>query len=343
MSNPLSDGAGYIIHNSRIGSTRSRAIIAKADGGSITANRITNSLMHGIHLGPEYYWHESDYVWNVAIRGNHFANVGGYSVFFSSQGALGFRNISILNNIFQSTSTAGTLSVADVIGVNMQNNIFNFNPTTTQLQYYYQSPAVIEQVTVKNNSITNDFHSFTNIDGSWLRSVSCVNGGLVPNNPLLNGDFEFPSVTQSQYIQPTSWTCNNVYACVLVKVGDTSWGPTVASGKQYLALQGAGHSISQPLVVANGVNVVTTLTIAFSARARVGKFLPNQLSLSIGFDVVWGPALLSQTWTTYSVVYTHKSSGITNDFLLLTFSNNATTPGDRTNEIDNILISSTCK
>ena len=72
LNNPLRDGAGYKIIGCRLGNTRSRGILAKADDGLIKNNVIEGCGQAAISLGPEYYWNEANYVtachWSTATR-----------------------------------------------------------------------------------------------------------------------------------------------------------------------------------------------------------------------------------------------------------------------------------
>ena len=71
LNNPRKDGAGYKIIGCRLGNTRSRGILVKADDGLIQANTIEGCGQAAISLGPEYYWGEANYVKHVSILGQY--------------------------------------------------------------------------------------------------------------------------------------------------------------------------------------------------------------------------------------------------------------------------------
>ncbi len=105
FSNPLADGAGYKIISCRLGDTRSRGILAKADDGTIENNVISHCGMSAISLGPEYYWDEADYVHSVLVQGNNIqynggATYGGAAVWVHGHGAVGNQHVLITNNRF---------------------------------------------------------------------------------------------------------------------------------------------------------------------------------------------------------------------------------------------------
>ncbi len=107
LSNPLKDGAGYKIIGCRLGRTRSRGILVKADNGLLKNNVIEGCGQAAISIGPEYYWGEADYCHNVTVEGNTFrengiATYGGGAVLVHGDGAVGNRNIIIRNNRFLS-------------------------------------------------------------------------------------------------------------------------------------------------------------------------------------------------------------------------------------------------
>ncbi len=107
VSNPMINGPGYKIIGCKIGGTRSRGVLLKADNGLVEDNLITGCGMPAVSLGPEYYWNEADYVWHVRVIGNKFvgngaAGYGGPAIFIHGHGAIGNRNIVVANNRFVS-------------------------------------------------------------------------------------------------------------------------------------------------------------------------------------------------------------------------------------------------
>ena len=132
VSNPLRDGAGYKIIGCRLGDTRSRGILAKADGGLIKGNVIEGCGQAAVSLGPEYYWNEADYVHNVTIEGNTLrengkAAYGGGAVLIHGDGAVGNKNIVIKNNRFFS-NYQGEIDVAWADGVTLAGNLITGAP-----------------------------------------------------------------------------------------------------------------------------------------------------------------------------------------------------------------------
>jgi len=132
VSNPLRDGAGYRIIGCRLGDTRSRGILAKADGGVIKDNVIEGCGQAAVSLGPEYYWNEADYVQNVSIEGNTLrengkAAYGGGAVLVHGDGAMGNRNIVIKDNRMFS-NYQGDIDVAWTDGVAIEGNVITGAP-----------------------------------------------------------------------------------------------------------------------------------------------------------------------------------------------------------------------
>ncbi len=104
ISNPQRCGAGYKIIGCRIGDTRSRGILLKADHGLIRDNVFERCGMSAISLGPEFSWNEADYVRDVTIEGNTLRGNGfvgsGAAVLVHGDGAIGNRDIVIKGNRF---------------------------------------------------------------------------------------------------------------------------------------------------------------------------------------------------------------------------------------------------
>ena len=126
LSNPLADGAGYKILGCRLGNTRSRGILAKADNGMIENNIIEGCGQAAISLGPEYGWGEADYVRNVTIagnviRGNGRCAYGGGAVLVHGDGAMGNRDIIIRDNRF--ADYQGDVDIQWADGVTLAGNV----------------------------------------------------------------------------------------------------------------------------------------------------------------------------------------------------------------------------
>lgn len=102
LSNPQRDGAGFKIIGCRLGRTRSRGILAKADNGLIQNNAIDGCGMSAVSLGPEYSWGEADYVHAVRVKGNTIRGCGfgggDAAIFLHGDGAVGNKDIVIQGN-----------------------------------------------------------------------------------------------------------------------------------------------------------------------------------------------------------------------------------------------------
>ncbi len=128
LSNPHEGGAGYKITGCRLGDTRSRGILAKADDGLLENNVLENCGMSAVSLGPEYSWGEADYVQNVTIRNNVIrscgrAGYGGSAVLVHGDGAMGNKNIVVQGNRFDA-NLQGDVDIQWAGGVTLSHNIF---------------------------------------------------------------------------------------------------------------------------------------------------------------------------------------------------------------------------
>ncbi len=104
-SDPANCGRGYKILRCRLGDTRSRGILVKADDGLIQGCTISGCGMSGVSIGPEFWWNEAGYCWNVTVSGNTFIqcnknNGPQAAVLVHGDGAIGNRNITITHNSF---------------------------------------------------------------------------------------------------------------------------------------------------------------------------------------------------------------------------------------------------
>lgn len=128
-SNPRCNGAGYKILNCTLGNTRSRGILVKADNGLIEGCTISGCGMSAISVGPEYYWREADYSWNVTLRSNTLRNnvlngSGTGVIFVHGDGAIGNRDINIIDNRFDQNYGQNTIYAEDVAGLLIADNRF---------------------------------------------------------------------------------------------------------------------------------------------------------------------------------------------------------------------------
>jgi M6 family metalloprotease-like protein len=132
VSNPKYNGDGFRIINCEFEGTRSRAVITKADNGVISGCSFRNAST-AIKIGPEYYWNESDYSWNVVIEGNVISDCR-TGVLVASDGARGNKNIVIRNNAIStftssynqngSLTSTHAISLSGCDGVTITDNTF---------------------------------------------------------------------------------------------------------------------------------------------------------------------------------------------------------------------------
>jgi autotransporter-associated beta strand protein len=128
-SNPKFNGSGFQIINCQLGNTRSRAIITKADDGLISGCTIRNAAMSAVQIGPEYYWNESDYCWNVAVSNNTITDCGA-GVTVREDGAPGNANITVTSNTFGTIHNGSAVSIAGCAGATVTGNTFASPPAT---------------------------------------------------------------------------------------------------------------------------------------------------------------------------------------------------------------------
>jgi len=126
VSNPRRNGAGYKIMGCRLGGTRSRGVLIKADNGVIQNNVVDGCGQAAISLGPEYYWNEADYVRNTVISGNTFrengkAAYGGAAILIHGDGAMGNANLTLRDNRFVS-NYQGDVEAAWIDGLVIASN-----------------------------------------------------------------------------------------------------------------------------------------------------------------------------------------------------------------------------
>lgn len=104
-NNPNRCGRGFKILRCHLGNTRSRGILVKGDDGLIDGCSIEGCGMSAISIGPEYYWGEANYCWNVTVSNNVIRNCVKHngddgSIFVHGDGAIGNRHIVIRDNVF---------------------------------------------------------------------------------------------------------------------------------------------------------------------------------------------------------------------------------------------------
>jgi|GEM_PF-375685 len=158
--NPQRCGKGYKILDCTLGNTRSRGILVKADNGTIQGCTIEGCGMSAVSIGPEYWWNEADYCWNVTVAGNTLRhNVlngsGAGVVLVHGDGAVGNRSVTVRDNRFDAndglfminvecsddltiagnviespSSLATIVNLADSRHIHLQNNVVH-NPRSS--------------------------------------------------------------------------------------------------------------------------------------------------------------------------------------------------------------------
>ncbi len=140
--NPERCGRSYRILDCTLGNTRSRGILVKGDDGLIQGCTIDGCGMSAISIGPEFYWGEGDYCWNVTVahntlRRNALRNTATPEskpdisqgadgvIFVHGEGAIGNRNIKITGNRFDHNYCPYMMSIAWVDGVEITDNIID--------------------------------------------------------------------------------------------------------------------------------------------------------------------------------------------------------------------------
>ena len=138
--NPDRCGKSYKIIDCVLGNTRSRGILVKADDGVIRGCSIDGCCMSAVSIGPEYYWNEANYCWNVTVTGNRFrrnalrnnSRADGV-IFLHGDGAVGNRDIQITNNVFDGNYSPFMMNLGWADGVVVADNIIN-TPSPLPLQ-----------------------------------------------------------------------------------------------------------------------------------------------------------------------------------------------------------------
>ena len=140
-SNPKYNGSGFQIINCQLGGTRSRAIITKADNGLISGCTIANAGT-AMQIGPEYYWNESDYSWNVTITQNAITHCGS-GIVVVADGALGNEAITITNNTIGPMVNGSEIDIEGCIGAEVSGNTFTAPGPQPALWFHDCTSAVL--------------------------------------------------------------------------------------------------------------------------------------------------------------------------------------------------------
>ena len=126
-SDPDHCGQAYKILRCRLGNTRSRGILVKADNGLIDGCTIEGAGMSAISIGPEFWWGEAGYCANVVASHNHIRgcvhnNGDQPAMWIHGDGAMGNRNITIADNVFSSCYGQTTIGADWTEGVQIMRN-----------------------------------------------------------------------------------------------------------------------------------------------------------------------------------------------------------------------------
>ncbi len=172
-SNPKYNGAGFQILDCALGNTRSRAVITKADNGLISGNTITQAGI-AINIGPEYYWNESDYCWNVTITGNNITSCR-TGINIVGDGAIGNQNLVITKNVIGTMADGHAVAIDDTNGATLSDNSF-------------AAPLVKEAISLKNTqnvTFANNLVDTAVGAKATLGTTATVSGVTGTNNGLL--------------------------------------------------------------------------------------------------------------------------------------------------------------
>jgi hypothetical protein len=119
-------GRGYRILRCRLGDTRSRGILVKADDGIIDHCQIEGCAMTGVSIGPEFWWNEANYVWNAKVTNNTFLHCSKGrdqgTLWVHGDGAVGNRNITVANNTFDNCYGPYVLKIEWTDGAQITDN-----------------------------------------------------------------------------------------------------------------------------------------------------------------------------------------------------------------------------
>ncbi len=126
-NNPNRCGRGFKILRCRLGDTRSRGILVKADDGLISGCVIEGCGMTGVSIGPEFWWGEANYCWNITVSHNTFRNCSKNNgdqgtVWVHFDGAMGNRNILIADNLIDTCYGQNIFRIEGANGVAISGN-----------------------------------------------------------------------------------------------------------------------------------------------------------------------------------------------------------------------------
>ncbi len=154
-------GQGYKILRCRIGDTRSRGILAKADHGVIEGCTIYGCGMSAISIGPEFWWGEAGYCQNVAVTDNTLTacnkqNGDQAAIWIHGDGAIGNKNIRIAHNTLDTCYGPYMIRIDWAAGVRIEGNKI-MHPFDLKLDQPGHAIWLTHSrnVTVRNNSLSD--------------------------------------------------------------------------------------------------------------------------------------------------------------------------------------------
>ena len=180
-SNPDRCGRGFKILRCKLGNTRSRGILVKADDGAIQDCVIEGCGMSAVSIGPEYWWNEADYCWNVTVAGNAFRhNVLNGSdagvVLVHGDGAIGNRNIAVCDNRFDENYGFYTINAACTDGLKIAGNVIHRpSPLALPQPGHVLNLAACRNVTLQSNLVGAPGPSLGRLVNLG-KDVECVRG-----------------------------------------------------------------------------------------------------------------------------------------------------------------------
>ena len=116
--------------------------------------------MSAVSIGPEYWWNEADYCWNVTVAGNTFRhNVlngsGAGVVLVHGDGAIGNRNVAIRDNHFEENYGLFMMNVECTDGLKIAGNRIQ-SPSPLALP---RSGSIIDLAASRNISLQGNLVS----------------------------------------------------------------------------------------------------------------------------------------------------------------------------------------
>ena len=164
-NNPNRCGLGYKILRCRLGDTRSRGILVKADDGIIEGCTIEGCGMSGVSVGPEFWWNEANYSWNVTVSHNTFRNCS------------------------KNNGDQGTIWVHWDGAIGNQKIVLEDNTVDTCFGQYVFRIEGTDDIAVKRNEISNSFTVKMEKPGNILWLNHSKNVALEDNRVSHQGSF----------------------------------------------------------------------------------------------------------------------------------------------------------